>query len=156
MKVKKESWLDGVTPQDIEQMLKRQYNFYYNGEYIERLKDWYCNIGPDRVDIYVKYQEDWEEYEESLIYTEFNDGSIDIKDKLKLSLWIELLEKKNKGRKINGKTYTQARAEWLENQIEEHYQAQYKKINREKEELLFKVKKIKEKEIENFEELGEE
>lgn len=154
MAKKVESWIDPITPQDIEQMLKDRYNYDYNGVPIECLLDWSCNIGKYRVDIYYKYREDYDEFEEVISCNEFNGGSVSIEDKMKSNMWTQLLERKNQGRLINGKTYVQARAEWLEKQIEEYFQFQHDKLEKQKENLLYQVEKMKKVEIQN-EELGE-
>lgn len=147
-KTNKESWLDPLTNEDIKNYLDNKYSYFYNGTILYHLIDYAVNfVDNDQgkrtgVNIYVEYVDDYDNVKDCYTCGEFLDNERDVQYLLNNNSWAMLIDQKNEGRKIDGKTYQQARIEFLKTRIENHYDMQHKLLNKEKEELLKKANRM--------------
>lgn len=143
-----QNWLDRVTKEDIEKYLNKLYSFEAYGQIINNLESADIDIknkanGNVNVEISLMVHDDYDIDECFLHFNEYIDKSKDISYILDYSGWAELVRSKNIGRTINGKTYDEARLDYLEKYINNYFMNRQKSLERKKQQYIEKLKKMR-------------
>ena len=137
----KESWLDPVTEKDVENYLKDRYTANLYGVETNHLLNYKIYFIDDNgkkagVNTELVVQDDWDVDEKIINFNEYCSDETNLGTIFYFSNWAEMIRTKNEGRKIAGKTYDEARLDFIEELVNEYYANEHKKLDVQKNNYL--------------------
>lgn len=156
----KESWLDPVTEKDVENYLNDRYTANLYGVETNHLLNYkiyfiYDNGKKAGVNAQLIVQDDWDVDEKIINFNEYCSSETNLETIFYFSNWAEMIRTKNEGRKINGKTYDEARLDFIEELANEYYANEHKKIDVQKSDCLKTIKARRKTLLKELEKKGE-
>ena len=156
----KESWLDPVTEKDVENYLNDRYTANMYGNDINSLLNYKIYFIYDKgkkagVNTDLIVQDDWDVDHKSINFNEYCSDETTLDTIFYFSNWVEMIRTKNEGRKINGKTYDEARLDFIEELVNEYYANEHKKLEKQKADYIKNINARRKTLLKELEKEGE-
>lgn len=156
----KESWLDPVTEKDVENYLNDRYTANLYGVETNHLLNYkihfiYDNGKKAGVNTELVVQDDWDVDEKRINFNEYCSDETNLGTIFYFSNWAEMIRTKNEGRKINGKTYDEARLDFIEELVNEYYANEHKKLENQKADYIKNINARRKTLLKELEKEGE-
>lgn len=144
----KQNWLDKITKEDVEKFLRQRFAVVFDDKVIDNLESSIIDLsnksnGKIDVEFSLHVHPDYDPDECYMELDEFREVDDYISLLFEQERWADIVREKNLGRTINGKTYDEARFEYMEDFINNYFAEHQEDDRHNKADYLQKLEQLK-------------
>lgn len=144
----KENWLDKITEEDVEKFLKQRFAVVFEDRVIDNLESSQIDLsnkakGEINVEFTLHVHPDYDPDDCFMKLDEFREVDKYLFTLFSKDYWTDIVREKNIGRTIDGKTFDEARIEYMEKVINSADEEDLEELDQDKDFYLQKLEQLK-------------